>query len=157
MNNVVTNRVVTPAIQAVQADPNANPPFQVVVGVPQSITYLNPMKVLEIYLDKLLDIAQKNASLIWGDQSFTDQNPKEIFELMAANGNLTNTGCLNTTGKKVIQQRILSKILAHQTLAMLTNEACQVIERQINLFTWKDPTGTEDKEMDGLTIIALIL
>jgi hypothetical protein len=66
-NNVVTNRVVTPAIQAVQADPNANPPVQAVVGVPQLITYLNPIKVLEVYSDKLLDIAQKNASLIWGN------------------------------------------------------------------------------------------
>jgi hypothetical protein len=40
---------------------------------------------------------------------------------------------------------------------MLTNEACQVIEQQSALFTWKDPTITEDKEMDNLTIIALIL
>jgi hypothetical protein len=123
LHNVVTNRIVTPAIQAVQADPNANPPVQAVLGVHQSITYLNPIKVLEVYLDKFLNIAQKNASLIWGNQSFTDQNPKEIFELTAANGNLTNNGCLNTAGKKVIQQQILSKILAHQTLAMLTNEA----------------------------------
>jgi hypothetical protein len=37
LNNVVTNGIVTPAIQAVQADPNANPPVQAVVGVPQSI------------------------------------------------------------------------------------------------------------------------
>jgi hypothetical protein len=157
LNNVVINHVVTPAIQAVQADPNANPPVQAVVEVPQSITYLNPIKVLEFYSDKLLDIAQKNTSLIWGDQSFTDQNPKEIFELTAAKGNLANTGRLNTTGKKVIQQWILSKILAHQTLAMLTDEACQVIERQSDLSTWNDPTETEDEEMDGITIIALIL
>jgi hypothetical protein len=143
--------------QAVQADPNANPPVQAVVGVPQSITYLNPIKVLEVYLDKLLDIAQKNTSLIWGVQSFTDQNRKEIFELTAANGNLTNNGHLNTAGKKVIQQQFFSKILAHKTLAMLTDEACQVIEWQSDLFTWKDPTGTEDKEMDGLTNVALIL
>ncbi len=157
LNNVVTTHVVTPAIQAVQANPNANPPVQAVVGVPQSIAYFNPIKVLEVFLDKLLDIAQKNASLIWSNQSFTDQNPKEMFELMAANGNLTNTGRLNTAEKKVVQQRILSKILAHQTLAMLTDEACQVIEQQSDVFTWKDPTGNEDKEMDGLTIIALIL
>jgi hypothetical protein len=40
LNNIVTTRVVTPAIQAVQANPNANPPVQAVVGVPQSIAYL---------------------------------------------------------------------------------------------------------------------
>jgi hypothetical protein len=56
LNNVVTNCVVTPAIQAVQADPNANPTVQAVVGVPQS-TYLNPIKVLKVYSDKLLNIA----------------------------------------------------------------------------------------------------
>ncbi len=63
LNNIVTNCVVTPAIQAVQADPNTNPPVQAVVGVPRSITYLNPIKVLEVYSDKLLNIVQKNASL----------------------------------------------------------------------------------------------
>ncbi len=108
-------------------------------------------------MDKVLNIAQRNASLIWGNQSFMDQNPKEIFELMAANGNLTNTGCLNAAGKKVVQQCILSKILAHQTLAMLTDEAHQVIEQQSDVFTWKDLTGNEDEEMDGLTIVTLIL
>ncbi len=112
---------------------------------------------MEVYSYKLLDIAQKNASLIWGNQSFTDQNLKEIFELTAANGNLTNTGHLNAAGKKVVQQFILSKILAHQTLAMLTDEACQVIEQRSDIFTWKDLTGNEDKEMGGLTIVALIL
>jgi hypothetical protein len=113
-----------PAIQAVQANPNTNPPVQAVVGVTQSIAYFNPTKVLEVYLDKLLDIAQKIASLIWGNQSFMDQNPKEIFELTAANGNLTKTGPLNAARKKVVQPCILSKILVHQTLAMLTDEAC---------------------------------
>jgi hypothetical protein len=137
LNNNVTTRVVTPAIQTVQANPNANPPVQAVIGVPQLIAYFNPIKVLEVYLDKLLDIAQKNASLIWGDQSFTDQNPKEIFELTAANGNLTYTGCLNAAGKKVVQQCIFSKILAHQTLAMLTDEACQVIEQQSDILYGK--------------------
>jgi hypothetical protein len=67
LNKVVTNRIVTPAIQAVQADPNPNPPVQAIIGAPQTITYLNPIKVLEVYLDKLLNIAQKNASLIWGN------------------------------------------------------------------------------------------
>jgi hypothetical protein len=157
LNNVVTTWIVAPAIQAVQANPNANPPVQAVIGVLQSIAYFTPIKVLEVYLDKVLNIAQRNASLIWGNQSFMDQNPKEIFELMAANGNLTNTGCLNAAGKKVVQQCILSKILAHQTLAMLTDEAHQVIEQQSDVFTWKDLTGNEDEEMDGLTIVTLIL
>ncbi len=150
LNKVVTTCVVTPAIQAVQANPNANPPVQAFVKVLQSIAYYNPIKVLEVYLDRLLDIAKKNTSFIWGDQSLTDQNPKEIFELTAANGNLTNTGCLNAAGKRVVQQCILSKILVHQTLAMLTDEAPQVIEQQSDVFTRKDPTGNEDKETEPM-------
>jgi hypothetical protein len=47
--------------------------------------------------------------------------------------------------------------MVYQTLAMITDEACQVIEQQSDIFTWKDPTGNEDKEMDGLRIVALIL
>ena len=118
---------------------------------------MNQIKVLDVYSDKLLDIAHKNASLIWGNQSFTDQNPKAIEILTQANGELTTGGRLTASGKKVIQQRILSKILAHQTLALLNNEARQVIEQQSDLYTWKDLTGVEDDEMDGLTIVALIL
>jgi hypothetical protein len=45
----------------------------------------------------------------------------------------------------------------HQTLAMLTDEACQIIEQQSDLFTWKDLSGNGDEEMDGLKIVALIL
>jgi hypothetical protein len=111
---------------------------------------------LEVYSDKLLDIAQKNASLIWGNQSFTAQDPKEIFALPAANGNLTAGGKLNANGKKMIQQFILSKIMVYQTLVMMTDKACQVIEQQCDIFTKKAPTRNKDGEMDGLTIVALI-
>jgi hypothetical protein len=41
-------------------------------------------------------------------------------------------------------------------MAMLSNEASQVIERQGDLFVWKDENGINE-EMDGLTIVALIL
>ena len=50
-----------------------------------------------------------------------------------------------------------SQILAHQTLALLTDEARQVIEQQTDLYTWKDSIGVEDDKMDGLTLVALIL
>ncbi len=41
-------------------------------------------------------------------------------------------------------------------MAMLSNESCQVIECQSDQFVWKDENGI-DEEMDGLTIVALIL
>ena len=81
-------------------------------------------------MDKLLDIAQKNASLIWGSESFTIQNAKEIEQLTAANGYLTKGGCINIAGKKIVQQRILSKILTYQTLALLTDEVRQGIKER---------------------------
>ena len=157
LNNVPTTRVVTPAVPAIIANPTAVPPVLAVAEIPESVSYSNQIKILDVYSDKLLDIAQKNASLIWGDESFTNQNPKEIEELTQENGELTARGTLTASGKKIIQQRILSKIVAHQTLALFTNEARQVIEQQADLFTWKDSTGVEDDETDGLTIVALIL
>jgi hypothetical protein len=153
LNNVPTTRVVTPVVPAVMADPAAVPPVLAAAAIPALVAYSNPIKVLDFYSDKLLDIAQRNASLIWGNELFTDQYPKEIEVLTAANGYLTPGGRINAAGKKIVQQRILSKILAHQTLVLLTD----VIKQQGNLYTWKDPTGVEDDEMDGLTLVALIL
>jgi hypothetical protein len=89
LTNVVTDPIITIAIPAVLANPTDVPPVLAVAEVLQSVVYLNPIKVLEVYLDKLLDIAQKNTSLIWGNKSFAAQDPKEIFALTAANGNLT--------------------------------------------------------------------
>jgi hypothetical protein len=69
---------------------------------------------------------------------------------------LTDTGDLTQDGKDIIQGRIHSKILAYQILAMLTDCACQVIERQVGEYTWRDLSGL-DKEMDGMTILALVI
>ncbi len=149
--------MVTSAVPAIIADPSAIPPICAATVIPESVSFVNQIKVLDVYLDKLVDIAQKNASLIWGDLSLTDQNPKTIEALTQSNGELTPTGCLTASEKKVIQQRILSKILAQKILALLTNEARQVMEQQSDLYTWKDSTGVEEDKMDGLTIEALIL
>ncbi len=102
LNNVPTTHVVTPAVPAVVADLTAFPPVLAATAIPASIAYSNPIKVLDVYLDKLLNIAQKNASLIWGNDSFTDQYPKEIKEFTAANGYLTAGGRINAAGKKII-------------------------------------------------------
>jgi hypothetical protein len=94
--------------------------------------------------------------LTWGGLSFTNQNPKFIQELTQADSHLNAAGRLIAVGKTIIQERIHSKILAHQAMAMLSNKACQVVERQSDQFVWKDENGI-DEEMDSLTIIALIL
>ncbi len=97
LNNVPTKRVVIPAVPAV-------PPVLAVDAIPESVVLFNPIKVLDLYSDKLLDIAQRNASLIWGDDSFIEQYPKEIRQLTATNGYLTARGAITSAGKKIIQQ-----------------------------------------------------
>jgi hypothetical protein len=56
----------------------------------------------------------------------------------------------------VIQARLHSKIFAYQILSMLSDDACKVIECQSKEYTWMDASGL-DKEMDGMTILALVL
>jgi hypothetical protein len=69
---------------------------------------------------------------------------------------LTATGRLTAEGKAVIQERLQAKIFAYQLLSMPSDDARKVIERQSKEYTWTDANGL-DKEMDGMTILALIL
>jgi hypothetical protein len=69
---------------------------------------------------------------------------------------LTATDQLTTVGKELIQKRLHSKILTFQIVAMLSDDACKVIEHQSEECTWKDMNGLNE-EMDGMTIIALTL
>ena len=114
--------------------------------------------MLEVYSDKLLEIAQKNASFTWGFETFTTQTPRVIRKLTQAdaNGELTTTGGLTADGKEVIQKILQAKIFAYQVLSLLSDDARKVIERQSEEYTWTDENGL-DKEMDGMTILALIL
>ncbi len=154
LNLVATRCTVIPAVPEIIADPTVVPPIIGVPVIPEEIIYSNEIKLLEVYSDMLLEITQKHALLTWGDQSFTNQNPKVIQELTQADGYLTTAGRLTVIGKAIIQEQIHSKILAHQAMAMLSNEACQVIERQSNQFVWKDENAI-NKEMDGLIIVHL--
>ena len=120
LQNVPTVRTVIPAIPAVIANPALG--ISAAPEVPEAITYTNEINMLEIYLDKLLEISQKNSSMTWGNESFTVQTPRVIRELTQANGELTaTTKKLTATGKEAIQKRIHSKILAFQVLAMLSD------------------------------------
>ena len=49
-----------------------------------------------------------------------------------------------------------SKFMAHQVMSLLTPTACQTVEQLKKLYTWVTPDGKEE-EMDGLTILAIIL
>ena len=112
LQNVVTDCMVTPASPTVLADVAAG--ILAVPEVPMSITYTNEIKMLEVYSDKLLEIAQKNASLMWGFETFTTQTPRVIHELTQSDGELTTTGRLTADGKEVIQKWLQAKIFAYQ-------------------------------------------
>jgi hypothetical protein len=133
LQSVATVCMVTPAIPPVIADVAAG--ILAAPGVPILIIYTNEIKIMEVYLDKLLEIAKKHGSLTWGFGTFTTQTPRVIRKLTQANGELTGTGQLTAAGKEVIQARLHSKICAYQILSMLSDDACKVIERQSKEYT----------------------
>jgi hypothetical protein len=155
LKDVSTVTTIIPAIPAVIADPTAS--ILAAPAVPASLTFSNPIKIMDVYSeDKLLDISQKHALLMWGDGLFTNQTPRVISELTQADGHLTAAGQLTQSGKDIIQERLLLKVMASQIFALLSDKARKVIEHQSNEYTWRDANGI-DKEMDGMTITALIL
>ena len=142
MQNVPTVCTVMPAIPPVIEDLALG--IAAAPEVPEAITYTNEINTLEIYSDKLLEISQKNNTMTWGNGTFTVQSPRVILELTQANSELTpTTKKLTATEKDVIQKRLHSKIFATQIMAMLSNDACKVIERQFEEYTWYDNTGPD--------------
>jgi hypothetical protein len=104
---VATRRTVIPTIPEIIADPTVVPSIigvPAIPAIPEEIIYSSEIKLLEVYLDKLLEITQKNALLTWGDQSFTNQNPTVIQELTLGDGCLTVAGRLTVIGKAIIQK-----------------------------------------------------
>jgi hypothetical protein len=83
LQSVATVCTVTPAIPPVVVDVAAG--ILAAPGVPILITYMNEIKIMEVYSDKLLKIAQKHGSLTWGFETFTTQTPQVIQELTQAN------------------------------------------------------------------------
>ncbi len=73
LQSVGTVRTVTPAIPPIIADVAAG--ILAAPGVPILITYMNKIKIMEVYSDKLLEIAKKHVSLTWGFGTFTTQTP----------------------------------------------------------------------------------
>ncbi len=101
-------------------------------------------------------MAKKHASIIWGNDSFTVQYPKVISEITQADVHLTVASRLTQKGKDLIQGRLHSKIIASQILSILSDDTCQVIEHQLDKYSWTDLAGL-DEERDGMTISALVL
>ena len=143
LSNVPTVRTVTPA--AIPGDPDV-------------ITFGGHINMLEHYSADNIDNCQKFASLLWGDQSFTAQPVQTIRTLTVATGHLTNhvPSRLTQAGRNAMRDRMHSKMMAHQVLALLSKSACASIELHRKKYTWRSQDGRE-VEMDGPTIVALIM
>jgi hypothetical protein len=110
------------------------------------------------YSSDNLKIAMINASVTWGDDSFTVQMPQTIKEMTIANGlAMTPTNLKPSKLGEILQlTRMHSKFMAHQVMALLTLTARQAVEQLKGLYTWCTPDGKEE-EMDGPTVLAIIL
>jgi hypothetical protein len=126
-----------------------------IVAALEQLYYKNPMNMLEKCSNSNIELVQKLASLTWGDCLFTLQ-PNTIAELTKADGFIDVNGDLTEEGKQLVLEQMHSKFLGHHLLKLLTDSARQAIEQQSSIYTWISQSGTEE-EVDGLTIIALIL
>jgi hypothetical protein len=127
-----------------------------IAGVPEEIRYTESINILEHYSDENIVLARKHASLTWGDQSFVIMASNTIEPLTAANGGLAHAGALSEKGKELVLEQMHSKFLGHQIMELLRPSARQAIEQHANLYMWISKDGREE-EVDGLTILALIL
>ena len=109
-----TNRTIVPAIlaiaavPAVAADPTAVPPILVapavaaVPAVPKAMLYGGFCNMIENYSADNLKIAMINASVTWGDNSFTMQKPQTIREMTIANGLATTPSNLKPSKSREV-------------------------------------------------------
>lgn len=143
LKNVPSTRTSTPA-----ADP----------GDPPTITYGGEINLLESYSAENISLCKKKASLVWGDESWTEQANQEIRALTAARGEISNHNPprILEPGKTVNRDRTHSKFLAHQILSILTPEAQASIELEAEHYTWTSADG-RDEEHDGLVVCALVM
>jgi len=145
--------IVRTVIPEIVDDPNAIPP---VIGVPEEIHYTNSINILEHYSDENIVLACKHALLTWGDCLFTIMALNTIEPLTVANGGLVRAGTLSDKGKELVLERMHSKFLGHQIMELFTPSAHQAIEQHTNLYTWVSQ-NERDEEVDGLTLLAIIL
>ncbi len=147
---------------AIAVDPTATLPVlavPVVAAVPEQIIFGFYYNMLETYSAKNLNMALLNALITWGNDSFENKMPQIICKMTIANGlAMTSSNPKPNTpeGENLQMACMHSMFLVHQLLESLSLAACQSIKQFKKLYTWASPDG-KDKEMDGLTILALVI
>ena len=141
VQNVPTTRTVTPA------DPN-------VANSVETVTLGGPIKILENFCDKNIDFARKYASIVWGNDEWDTTSPMNIRPLR--NQSEIVAGNITALGKNLLRDRMHSKFLAIQVLALLDDDAQEALQLDRALFTWTSADG-RDTEQCGVTILAIVM
>jgi hypothetical protein len=115
-----------------------------------------PINMLERYSDDHIELAQNHASLTWGNCSFRVMATNTTEEFTQANSLIDAAGDLTDASEDLVLERMHSKFLGHHLLELLIDSAPQAIKQKSDLYTWSNLDGDKE-EVDGLTILALIL
>ena len=141
IENVPTTRTITPA------DPNDS-------DAEDTITYSDPIRILENFCDKNIDFARKFATITWGNDEWTTTSAMNIRPLR--NQKEPVAGNITTLGKNQMRNRMHSKFLAVQVLALLDDDAQEALQLDRALFTWTSADG-RDIALCGVTILAIVM
>ena len=98
---------------------------------------------------------QKNATMVWGNKTWTETDDKEIVSLSAARGEVTAGGKLNVVGQKIFMKRKKLIWLAHHAFELIIADDRDMINVEEASFLWIDSISG-DIVKDGLTIAHLI-
>ena len=98
---------------------------------------------------------QKNATMVWGNKTWTETDDKEIVSLSVARGEVTAGGKLNVVGQKIFMKRKKLIWLAHHVIELIIVNDRDMINVEEASFLWIDSISG-DIVKDGLTIAHLI-
>ena len=122
---------------------------------PASITLGDFKNLLTSWNDITPEAIQRNATVTWGDKTWTETRNKETVPFSAERGELTNAGRLKIEGKQKFMARRKLVWLAHHALSMIVPADRPMINVNDRLFLWSDPESG-DIIKDGLTVLYLI-
>jgi hypothetical protein len=121
-----------------------------------SLTYKDPINIIDTWNKITDDLIARNANETWGTHDWTIPVNMEIMALNDTRGELGVVGVISKIGKKKFMERWKSSILAYQVMAFLTPEAQASIKIHKKAYSWTDPLTDEIVE-DGCLLLNEIL
>ena len=121
------------------------------------ITYREKRDIINTFDAITMDHVQKNATMLWGNKTWTTTDDKEICDPTTARDELTTNGqALTATGKALLLKRFQSQILAAQCLKSLNADGRKALRVEKSKYEWCHPTSGE-LVCDGLTVLHIII